>query len=510
MISWMVYSAFIALLVAAAGRAAEWLARLAGYRVRWIWATALALTGILSASAEMRGARLLDLPAASTASTIAGRPTMQRSASWRATLGARADVLRSSINAPLRSAVAAVSRLPPAANAYATSLASMATFGLALVLVGVGHRFRRARGTWPAVALEGVGVRVSPRVGPVVIGFLRPEIVVPRWLLTRNADQRRLVVTHENEHVRARDPLLLGIAWAAVIATPWNPAVWYMLSRLRLAVELDCDARVLRRGAPPRVYGALLIDVAEHASALQLSALALADDSSHLHQRILAMKPRTPRFARLRAGLAAPLALCGVLAACEATLPTDADIERMDVISATKTARELAEVRHADTAVTYTIDGATATLADAKARAAAELADVQLVMARDGKATQINLKTRQAVNEKIRTTLADVVADTGRVRRRSSIDGMDGEWKAPVTALVGSAAAVKTPSKAAFTGLIFIDGVRSTESQMRSLGPTQIESVEVLKGAAAAQEFADPAAASGVIVIKTKRGGGAR
>ena len=45
---------------------------------------------------------------------------------------------------------------------------------------------------------------------------------------------------------------------------------------------------------------------------------------------------------------------------------------------------------------------------------------------------------------------------------------------------------------------------------MRSLGPTQIESVEVLKGAAAAQEYADPAAAKGVIVIKTKRAGGAK
>ena len=239
-----------------------------------------------------------------------------------------------------------------------------------------------------------------------MIGVLRPEIVVPRWLLDRNADEQRLVVTHENEHVRARDPLLLGMAWAAVIATPWNPAVWYMLSRLRLAVELDCDARVLRRGAAPRSYGALLIDVAQHASGLQLSALALADDSSHLHQRILAMKPTIPRFARLRASLAASLVLCGVLAACEASLPTDADVERMDVASATKTAHELAQARHADTAVAYTIDGAAVTLSEAKVRAGAELADVQLVMGQDGKPTLINLKTRHAVNEKIRTNVA--------------------------------------------------------------------------------------------------------
>ena len=38
MIAWMLYCAFVALIVAAAARGAEWLARLAGYRVRWIWA----------------------------------------------------------------------------------------------------------------------------------------------------------------------------------------------------------------------------------------------------------------------------------------------------------------------------------------------------------------------------------------------------------------------------------------------------------------------------------------
>ncbi|HEY5060577.1 MAG TPA: M56 family metallopeptidase, partial [Gemmatimonadaceae bacterium] len=478
--------------------------------VRWIWAAALALTVILSASARFRGVRPLDLPAANAAATTAGGPPMQKHASWRGTLLARADLVRHSIDAPLRAAVAAVNRaLSPAANVYAGSFASAATLGLALVLVGVGRRFRRARGTWPVVALGGVDVRVAPRIGPVVIGLLRPEIVVPRWLLTRNADEQRMVVTHENEHVRARDPLLLGIAWAAVIAAPWNPAVWYMLSRLRLAVELDCDARVLRRGTAPRLYGALLIDVAQHASGLQLSALALADDSSHLHQRILAMKPTTPRFARLRAGLAASLALCGVLAACEATLPTDSDVEHMDVANVTKIARALAQARHADTTVNYTINGAAATLAEAKARAGTELSDVQFVIVPDGNPTQINLKTRKAVNDKVLAHVVADGADSVRVRRRASMDGMDGEWKTPVAALVGAPVAMKSPSKTAFTGLIFIDGVRSTESQMRSLGPTQIESVEVLKGAAAAQEYGTDAA-KGVIVIKTKRGGGAQ
>ncbi len=405
MIAWMLYSMLIALIVAAAARAAEWLGRLAGYRVRWIWAGALALTVLLSASAGLRATRAAAFTAAASPTIGLGEAAHARpDTSWLCALRARIENLRRSLEAPVERAGATVRRVAsPAANLYAASLSSTISLGLVVVLVGVGRRFRSARREWPVVAMHGVDVRIAPRIGPVVIGFVRPEIVVPRWLLARDPDDQRLVVTHEDEHVRARDPLLLGLAWGAIVVAPWNVAMWYMLSRLRLAVELDCDARVLLRGAAPRSYGSLLIDVAQHASALRMSALALADDRSHLYQRILAMKPSVPRFARLRGGLAAAFAVAGVLVACQATLPTDAAIGRIDVAP-----------------------------------------------------------------------------------KRS---------------------AASDPLKAPFSGLIFIDGVRATDSQMKALARDQIESIDVIKGAYAAQEYNNPEAAKGVIAIKTKRGG---
>src|SRR5262249_56789106 len=106
--------------------------------------------------------------------------------------------------------------------------------------------------------------------GPVVTGLVRPEIVVPRWMLQRAPSEQRVVLAHEAEHVRAGDALLLATASAAVILMPWNPALWYMLSRVRLAVELDCDARVLRGGVAAMAYGTLLIDLAEQALPLTL------------------------------------------------------------------------------------------------------------------------------------------------------------------------------------------------------------------------------------------------
>ncbi len=42
---------------------------------------------------------------------------------------------------------------------------------------------------------------------------------------------RRLVVTHEREHCDAGDSTLLVIGLAAIIAVPWNLALWWQLRR---------------------------------------------------------------------------------------------------------------------------------------------------------------------------------------------------------------------------------------------------------------------------------------
>ena len=502
MIAWMAYSAFVAMVIAAAARAAESLARLSGYRVRWVWVVALMLTVFLSAaslvrrdnatspSMQLTHARLGDVRRSGTAD-----------ASWTGVVKVRLENLRRLLGAPLLGTIARVRRTVPArVDVYALVFSSLLSVGLTLIVLGVAHRFRTARRTWPSATLQGIGVRVAPKVGPVVIGLVHPEIIVPQWLLGRRADDQRLVVTHEYEHIRAHDPLLLGLAWGAAIVAPWNPLIWYMMSRLRLAVELDCDARVLRRGAAPQSYGSLLIDVAQQSSALRLSALALADDSSHLHQRILAMKPSVPRFARSRAAIAASFALAGVLVACQATLPTDAEIERMDVAGATRAAQTLATAKHADTAVAYMVDGADATASEASAIGAEALARVEILTGDHHTPTRINLHTRKSELKALANITSD---DSGRVRHLEARLRLNPDQG---TGAVAEGSLVEV-SKSAFTGLIFVDGVRATESQMKSLRAEQIESVDVIKGAAATALYGDPQAANGVITIKTKHKG---
>lgn len=138
----------------------------------------------------------------------------------------------------------------------------MATAVRVWFLVG---RSRNEDGSSPA-SIDGVPVVVTDVVGPATVGVLRSRVVVPRWVLALPSVQRRYVLRHEDEHRRSHDALLLFIASLALILTPWNLALWWQLRRLRLAVEMDCDNRVVSALGDPGAYGELLFKVAQAAS----------------------------------------------------------------------------------------------------------------------------------------------------------------------------------------------------------------------------------------------------
>src|SRR5207245_2563840 len=129
---------------------------------------------------------------------------------------------------------------------------------------------------------------------------------------------------------------------------------------------------------------------------LRVTATALADDLSHLHKRILAMKPHTPRFALLRGGAAVAIAVAGLLAACEAKMPTAADIQKMDVASAEKSASALRIAKLVDSTTRYIIDSVSVTAAQARALPAESIATVGVAKRPDGRATVLITTLRAA------------------------------------------------------------------------------------------------------------------
>jgi TonB family protein len=179
---------------------------------------------------------------------------------------------------------------------------------LSKAVIGLRH----ARGGWRRDEVDGVAVRLAPNEGPAVVGLRSMEIVLPEWIVALDTHLRALVLRHEDEHRRARDPYVLFAAAVLVALMPWNLALWFQARRLRLAIELDCDARVLRAHPSAERYGLLMMTIAQRRSvAPTLFAPMLTEPATQLERRILAMSTTTRRVARatLYGGAVASIAL---------------------------------------------------------------------------------------------------------------------------------------------------------------------------------------------------------
>lgn len=154
---------------------------------------------------------------------------------------------------------------------------------------------------WKSGRVNGVRVQVSENVGPAVVGLRAMDVVVPEWIFSLDESLRAIVLRHEEEHRQARDPYLLFGATVLVALLPWNIALWLQARRLRLAIEMDCDARVLRAHPSPERYGMLILTIAQRkATAPALFAPMLSEPNTNLERRIRAMRA-TKRLAKMTA-----------------------------------------------------------------------------------------------------------------------------------------------------------------------------------------------------------------
>ncbi|MFM0373553.1 M56 family metallopeptidase [Paraburkholderia aspalathi] len=161
-------------------------------------------------------------------------------------------------------------------------------FMILILLLSATHLQWRKR-QWTTVSVCGVSVYLSTDVGPAVVGLLRPRIVLPVWLLDSPPEQQAAVMAHESSHIDAHDPALLTIALCLISLMPWNLPLWWQLRRLRYAIEVDCDARVLKAGHKFAVYGETLIAVGERQSRYIGSVAGMSESRSFLERRLKLM-----------------------------------------------------------------------------------------------------------------------------------------------------------------------------------------------------------------------------
>ena len=145
----------------------------------------------------------------------------------------------------------------------------------------------------PAI-VDGVPVVVTDQLGPATVGLLRSRVLVPRWVLALPGIQRQYVVRHEDEHRRAHDAHLLFFASLPILLMPWNLAMWWQIRRLCLAVEMDCDNRVVAALGDAPAYGELLLTVAQAASRGPRLQPAFLGGMGSLERRLTALVAPAP------------------------------------------------------------------------------------------------------------------------------------------------------------------------------------------------------------------------
>jgi len=190
--------------------------------------------------------------------------------------------------------------------------------GCAAMLAQLAYRLREAgclavRAGAPADDETGAGRTVTtPRmsvceavVAPVVVGLLRPQVLLPPDFDTRlEADTRALVLRHEAVHARRRDNLVNLFAGVLLAVFWFNPLAWIGMRAFRTDQELSCDAHALAGAGPPsRIgYARTLVTLAG-ASALPTLSSPWHDRQS-MKRRIAMLDTHHDSRARLLAGTA--------------------------------------------------------------------------------------------------------------------------------------------------------------------------------------------------------------
>jgi GWxTD domain-containing protein len=142
---------------------------------------------------------------------------------------------------------------------------------------------------------------------PLVVGWLRPAILLPVGLLTGfPAEQIEFFLIHELAHIRRWDYLVNLLQTAAENVLFYHPAVWWVSATMRAERENCCDDVVAALGKG-REFASALISLEQKRGTLMEPALAATGGRLLARVRRLLGQPEPKRR------IAAPALLIGVL-----------------------------------------------------------------------------------------------------------------------------------------------------------------------------------------------------
>jgi beta-lactamase regulating signal transducer with metallopeptidase domain len=152
---------------------------------------------------------------------------------------------------------------------------------------------------------------------PGVIGFLRPRILIPEWLLIRLTDgELEQIVLHEAEHLRRKDDWTNLLQKICLVIFPLNPALYWIERRLCREREMACDEGVIRITQAPRAYAACLASLAERGLQRRVEALSLGawQGRPEVVQRVHSILRRGRALGPVASGAVMGVLGCGLVA----------------------------------------------------------------------------------------------------------------------------------------------------------------------------------------------------
>ena len=142
-------------------------------------------------------------------------------------------------------------------------------------------RLARHLGLWRAVRVVD-----APFVdGPVVIGWLRPVVLLPVAAMAGlTPEQVQAILAHELAHVRRHDAAVNLLQAVAETLLFYHPAVWWVSSRIRTEREHCCDDVALDVSGDALGYASALAELESRRAAQP--ALVLAATGASLVERV--------------------------------------------------------------------------------------------------------------------------------------------------------------------------------------------------------------------------------
>jgi len=217
-----------------------------------------------------------------------------------------------------------------AANNELLALSVWAAGAIIMLAIAVVRQRAFVRSLGNLLQLPNGTYRSASAIEPMVVGALRPRVILPADFETRyTRDERALVLAHEHAHVKRGDALTNALATAWLCLSWFNPLMHWAIGWFRFDQELACDALVLAAtGTARRRYANALLktQLAADSVGTALPAGCRWQLTHPLTQRIAALKRPPPGVAQRWLGAA--LVLTFISTGCYAAWAVRPDLQR--------------------------------------------------------------------------------------------------------------------------------------------------------------------------------------